>query len=341
MIQTGGLFDLQVNGFAGVDFNDSGLSAAAFDHALGAMLATGVTQCLPTLITAGADDLAARFAALDAAVTQSRLGPLMVPGYHLEGPFLNPAPGFRGCHPAQAMIAPDIALVDVLQARISRPILLVTIAPELPGSIAFIHAARARGSVVAMGHSDARHPVVAEAAAAGLSLATHLGNGIAHQQHKFDNPIMAQLAEDAMWGCFIADGIHVAPQALKVMLRAKGLARSILVTDAVAGAAAPPGRYPFAGMVVERGADGTVREAGAPHLAGSALTLDQAVRNVTGWGLCSFSEAVTLASAHPQAAIAPAVQHHGLTQPPTTLVWSADHRVIEANVAANILFKAK
>jgi N-acetylglucosamine-6-phosphate deacetylase len=91
-----GLLDLQVNGFAGIDFNAASLDADALDHALAAMLATGVTTCLPTIITASANDLAQRLAALDRAVAQSRLGRIMVPGYHLEGPFLNPADGYAG-----------------------------------------------------------------------------------------------------------------------------------------------------------------------------------------------------------------------------------------------------
>jgi N-acetylglucosamine-6-phosphate deacetylase len=340
MIRTDGLFDLQVNGFAGVDFNDAKLTPAAFDHALEAMLATGVTQCLPTLITASADELLERFAALDAAVAGSRLGPLMVPGYHLEGPFLNPAPGFCGCHPAAKMSAPDIGFVDRLQASIRKPILLVTIAPELAGAAAFIRAVRSRGIVVAMGHSDARFDVVAQAAAAGLTMATHLGNGVAHLQHKFDNPIMAQLAEDRLAACFIADGIHVAPYALGVMLRAKGIARSILVTDAVTAAAAPPGRYPFAGMTIERSADGTVREPNATHLAGSSLTLDQAVRNVVTWGLCSFDAAVAMASAHARAAISDAVGHHGVTFRTGFITWTSDYRIVQTSLAGQRLFNA-
>jgi N-acetylglucosamine-6-phosphate deacetylase len=95
-MESAGLTDLQVNGYAGVDFNDAAITADALDHALHAMLQDGVTCCLPTLITAHEDTLAARLAALDSAVAHSRLGPLMVPGYHLEGPFLNPAPGYAG-----------------------------------------------------------------------------------------------------------------------------------------------------------------------------------------------------------------------------------------------------
>jgi N-acetylglucosamine-6-phosphate deacetylase len=340
MILTDGLFDLQVNGFAGVDFNDATLTPLAFERALRAMAAHGVVQCLPTLITATETQLQARFAALDAAVSQAPSGEAMVPGYHLEGPFLNPAPGFRGCHPADAMIAPDIALVDRLQSKLKKPILLVTIAPELPGAVDFIRGARQRGLCVALGHSDGRIDDIRRAVDAGATLATHLGNGVAHQQHKFDNPIFAQLAHDGLAGCFIADGIHVAPYALGVMLRAKTLHNAILVTDAVAGAAAMPGLYPFAGMHVERGMDGAVREPGAAHLAGSALTLDEAVRNVVRWGFCSFAEAIAMAAVHPRAALAQATAWHGIALPKGETRWSDDHRVIATTLGETQLFAA-
>jgi len=137
-MRSAGLIDLQVNGFAGVDFNTAALTAAALDRALQAMLRTGVTTCLPTLITAPEDVLAARFAALDAAVAGSGLAQAMVPGYHLEGPFLNPAPGYAGCHPPAAMIAADVFLVERLAAGLRRPILLLTLAPEQPGATELI-----------------------------------------------------------------------------------------------------------------------------------------------------------------------------------------------------------
>ncbi len=335
MTTTAGLFDLQVNGFAGVDFNDASLAPERFEHALTAMLATGVTQLLPTLITAREDQLAARFAALDAAVAASPLAQAMVPGYHLEGPFLNPAPGFRGCHPAHAMVAPDIALVDRVRSPLSKPILLVTMAPELPGSMAFIRQARSRAIAVAIGHSDARADTVREAVAAGASVSTHLGNGVAHQMHKFDNTVLAQAVEDALWGCIIADGIHVPPAALRMLTRTKTLQKCILVTDAVAAAAAPAGRYPFAGITVERGVDGTVREHGAPHLAGSSLTMDQGVRNLVRWGLCSFAAAVALGSAHPRAALA---QAGAVIDDPGEVVWSDDGRVVQTRLHGRPVF---
>jgi N-acetylglucosamine-6-phosphate deacetylase len=331
-MQTSGLIDLQVNGFAGVDFNSIALTADALDHALDAMLRTGVTSCLPTLITAVEDVLAARFAALDAAVARSRLGPLMVPGYHLEGPFLNPAPGYAGCHPPEAMIAADPGLLERLAAGLRRPILLLTLAPERDGAAALIGWARARGTLVAIGHSAARMAEVAEAVALGAVLSTHLGNGLPHLLPKFDNPLLAQLAADGLSASFIADGIHVPPFALTAMLRAKGLARSVLVTDATAAAAAPAGMYELAGMAIERAADGSVRVPGAAVLAGSALTLDQAVRNVVAWAIATAREAVALASANPRALLAPALAAHGVGVGDGVVEWSAALRPVAVRV---------
>src|SRR4051812_35870399 len=133
-MESAGLLDLQVNGYAGVDFNDAGLTADGLDHALNAMLQAGVTQCLPTLITATEPDLRARLEALDRAAAHSRLARLMVPGYHLEGPFLSPAPGFHGCHPREAMVLPSVALLERVTQGLRRPVKLLTLAAEREGA---------------------------------------------------------------------------------------------------------------------------------------------------------------------------------------------------------------
>jgi N-acetylglucosamine-6-phosphate deacetylase len=309
-----GLLDLQVNGYAGVDFNSTGLTADALDHALHAMLRAGVTHCLPTLITAPEAELAARLHALDVAIRSSRLGPIMVLGVHLEGPFLNPTPGYAGCHPASAMAAPDPALLERVIAGIATPIRLLTIAPERPGSIPLIRWAVQRRIVTAMGHTAADLDTVRLAAGAGLSLSTHLGNALPQPQPKFLNPLIAQLAEDRLCASFIADGIHIPRHALGVLLRAKGLERSILVTDATAAADTPPGVYDFAGMRVEHAADGSVREPGSDVLAGSALRLDQAVRNVVAWRFANTEQAIAMASTRPAGLL-------GMAELPSAVTW--------------------
>ena len=150
----------------------------------------------------------------------------------------------------------------------------------------------------------------------GVTLSTHLGNALPQPQPKFLNPLIAQLAEDRLSASFIADGIHIPPHALGVLLRAKGLDRSILVTDATAAADAPPGLYDFAGMRIEHTADGSVREPGSPVLAGSALRLDQAVRNIVAWGFASAEQAIAMASTQPASVLRMAV-------PPATVMWDA------------------
>lgn len=323
MVVSAGLVDLQVNGFAGIDFNTETITADALDQALEAMLETGVTTCLPTLITAYPDELAARFRALDAAVSASRLGPAMCPGYHLEGPFLNSGTGYAGCHPPGAMTAAEPTLIARLQKLVARPILMVTLAPELPGALDLIRTLSRNGTVVALGHTAADFGQIAAAAEAGATLSTHLGNGMPQSAHKLENPIFAQLAEDRLQASFIADGIHLHPAALKVLLRAKGLDRAVLVTDAVAGAAAQPGPYRFAGMDILRTPEGSIRlPSGA--LAGSALCLDQAVRNIVGWDIATPQQALAMASDHPLALLAPALAAHGLPMPDGEVSWRED-----------------
>jgi N-acetylglucosamine-6-phosphate deacetylase len=315
-MRTSGLLDLQVNGYAGVDFNSTTLTADALDHALQAMLRAGVTQCLPTLITAPEAELAARLHVLDRAIRTGRLGPIMVPGIHLEGPFLNPAQGYAGCHPASAMVPPNPDLLDRITAGIETPIRLLTLAPERPDALPLIFWAAQRGIVTAMGHSAADHHTVRAAADAGLRLSTHLGNALPQPQPKFLNPLIAQLAEDRLSASFIADGIHIPPHTLGVLLRAKGLLRSILVTDATAAADTPPGLYDFAGMRIEHTAEGAVREPGRPVLAGSALRLDQAVRNIVAWGFANAQQAIAMASTQPASVL-------GFAMPTSTITWDA------------------
>jgi N-acetylglucosamine-6-phosphate deacetylase len=297
------------------------------------MRRTGVTGALLTLITGTEADLRARLVALDGAVSASRLGPLMVPGYHLEGPFLNAGEGYRGCHPPEAMRDPDASLYGPLAIGLARPILLVTLAPERPGSIDTIRALRARGICVAMGHSAASLRQVWDAADAGLTLSTHLGNGSPRLLPRTDNAIIGQLSEPRLAASLIADGLHQSPESLAAMLRIKGIERSILVTDAVTAAAAPPGRYSFAGMEIVRDDQGVVRRPGQDNLAGSSLLLDAAVRNLVDWELATPQQAIAMASDHPRAAIADAAAAHGITLPVGHVRWSDDLRPLEIELA--------
>jgi N-acetylglucosamine-6-phosphate deacetylase len=133
---------------------------------------------------------------------------------------------------------------------------------------------------------------------------------------------MAQLAADALHASFIADGLHIPPPVLKVLVRAKRRLRSILVTDATAAAAAPPGLYGFAGQTIEHTDDGAVRVPGTATLAGSTLCLDQAVRNVIAWGIADAASALAMATLHPAVLLVPALAHHGIALSPAAVTWA-------------------
>ncbi|MGD8110602.1 N-acetylglucosamine-6-phosphate deacetylase [Vibrio sp. TRT 17S01] len=284
-VVTPGLVDIQVNGFNGVDFNSPGLTAEKLDSALMAMLETGVTRCLPTLISAEEGKLCQLLSALDHAVQQSQLAPYMVMGYHIEGPFLSPQEGFVGAHPKQAMIAGSKRLVDKLQSLITKPILLMTVAPEIEGVLELIPYLKAQGITVALGHTAAERQTIQQAVNAGALLSTHLGNGLAHQLHKVDNPLMTQLAEERLFASFIADGHHVKPELLKLWLSAKTPEHSILTTDATAaaGSSQVPGIFHLGDCEIELCADGVVREPGSPYFAGSSARMDRMVNDIMRW----------------------------------------------------------
>ena len=294
-----GLVDIQVNGFAGVDFNRTDTTAEAVDHALATMLSHGTTRCLPTIITASVEAMAARLKALDAAVERSRLGPWMVMGYHVEGPFLSADDGYAGCHPKAHMRTAAVEILERLERGLRRPVRLLTVAPEREGVLDLIPKAIAAGKTIAIGHTAATRAQIEAAAAAGARLSTHLGNGIGHLLEKNENPLFAQLGEDHLSASFIADGIHIPPYMLRLYIRAKGLSRTILITDATAGAAAVPGLYTLGDVPIEKSPDGIVREPGSPYLGGSSATMDAILRNAMAWLPATFDEALGLARANP------------------------------------------
>ena len=180
------------------------------------------------------------------------------------------------------------------------------------------------GIRVAIGHCNPSASDIALAVAAGAAMSTHLGNALPRPAHKFDNPLMLQLAEDQLMASLIADGIHSPPHALKVMLRAKGAERVILVTDAIAAAAAPPGPYEFAGMAITHDKDGSARLAGTTTLAGATLCLDQAVRNIVAWCGLSGAGSIALASDNPRRLMTRVLSHHRIVLPPSRVTWTDD-----------------
>jgi N-acetylglucosamine-6-phosphate deacetylase len=292
-VEAPGLFDLQVNGFAGIDFNAADLTTDRVSAALQRMLATGVTRCLPTLITSSFD----RFAA--SARVLSRMSSAAIAGIHMEGPYISPEDGARGAHPREHVRPASIDDFNRRQDASDGRVALVTLAPEVAGALPLIEYLAASGVRVAIGHTAATPQQIADAIAAGATLATHLGNGCAQMLPRHPNVIWELLAADAVFASLIVDGHHLPPATVKAMMRAKGEGRTILVTDAVAAAGCAPGTYTIGGVESELSADGRVSLPGTPYLAGSALTMDHAVANTVRFTGLSIEAAMKMASTIP------------------------------------------
>lgn len=311
-IELPGLFDLQVNGFGGVDFNAPALTADRVAEALERMRATGVTRCLPTLITSSFE----RFAA--GARVLARMSDAAIAGIHMEGPYLSPDEGARGAHPREYVAPASVDDFSRRQDAAGGRIALVTLAPEVPGALAVIEHLVATGVRAAIGHTTATASQIGDAISAGATLATHLGNGCAHMLPRHPNAIWELLAADDVLASLIVDGHHLPPATVKAMVRAKGQGRTILVTDAIAAAGCAPGRYTIGGVECSLGEDGRVSLPGTPYLAGSSLTLDRAVARTVRWTGLSIEEVIAMASTIP-------ARYLGTTTAGTvTADWDAD-----------------
>jgi N-acetylglucosamine-6-phosphate deacetylase len=316
-----GLFDLQVNGFAGIDFNGLDLTADRVHEALERMRATGVTRCLPTLITSSFDAFASN------ARVIGRLPAAGIAGIHMEGPYISAEDGPRGAHTREDVAPASIEDFRRRQDAAAGRIVLVTLAPEVPGALALIEHLAASGVRVALGHTAAPPPQIADAIRAGASLATHLGNGCAHMLPRHPNAIWELLAADATLASFIVDGHHLPPATVRSMVRAKGAERSILITDATAAAASPPGRYRIGGIECDAAADGRVSLPGTLYLAGSALTLDRAIANAATFTGMAIEDIVPMASTIP-------ARYLGMATSGTVIAeWDADAGALDIRSA--------
>jgi N-acetylglucosamine-6-phosphate deacetylase len=297
-----GFIDLQVNGFAGVDFNSADFNSHEASHesiakAIRAIASTGVTRFFPTVITGAPGAMRAALRNLADARESLEIGKAME-AFHVEGPHISPEDGPRGAHPKEWVRAPDFDEFRGMQDAARGNIRLVTLAPEWPGAADYIERLTCEGVVCAIGHTRATAAQIHDAVSAGATLSTHLGNG-AGSKTRTEEFITAQLAETRLAASFIADGHHLPDDFLRRALEAKGLERSILVTDAVAPAMCAPGPYKLGGVDVELHEDGRVTLQGGQRLAGSVLRMDRAIENVMRVAGLTLAQAITLATTNP------------------------------------------
>ena len=286
-----GFIDLQINGAFGADI---GTDQEAIRTLVAELPATGVTSFLPTLISSPPERYEEFFAALEegAAEKGSR-----VLGAHLEGPFL--APERKGAHDPANLRPVDLGFLRELLR--SGKVRLMTLAPELENSLEAIELLLEESAVVSVGHTEATYEEITRAADAGLRLGTHLYNAMRPLAHREPGTVGALLTQNRIRTGIIADGVHVHEAAIRLAYRVKGSEGLVLVTDAMEAAGMHPGDYELGGRKV-RLEDGAVRLPDGT-LAGSALTMDEAVRNAVRFLEVSLAQAVRMAAETPAAAL--------------------------------------
>lgn len=290
-----GFIDLQVNGFAGVDYNSPLSPHDEIARSIQAIFATGVTRFYPTVITGSAPDMTGALRNLARARDAIRHGAAME-GFHVEGPFISAEDGPRGAHPRHCVRAPSEDEYRRFQEAAQGHVRLMTVAPEWPGITKLIETMVQDGVVVSVGHTAATGAQIDEAVRAGATMSTHLGNGAHAELRRHPNYLWDQMADDRLSASFITDGIHIGENFFRVALRAKGLERCVLVTDAVMPAGCAPGDYMLGEIAVTLHPGDRVTLRGGTRLAGAALKMNDGIARAITLGNVSLRDAVTMAT---------------------------------------------
>lgn len=295
-----GFVDLQINGYGGHDFNSGNVSVEDVLNAADAIFATGTTTFLPTVVTATETAITQAITTIADARNHNPVLATAIPCIHVEGPFISPKDGPRGAHRRDCVRPPDIAEFDRWQAACGGLIGLLTLSPHWPGACEFIARLVDRGVLVAIGHTDATPEEITAAVDAGARLSTHLGNAAAVVLQRHPNFIWTQLADDRLTATFIGDGQHLPTDTLQAMIRAKGVDRSVLISDTIALAGLPPGIYdsPIGGRV-EITAKGGTSVVGTPYFAGAARPLSACIANAANLSGITLCDAVWMATQGP------------------------------------------
>jgi len=294
-----GFIDIQVNGYAGVDYCSPVAPLEEIARSVRTQYATGTTRLFPTVITGSVDHMAGAISNLTKARATLGVEGRSMEGLHIEGPHISAEDGPRGAHPSFAVRPPDTNEFDRWWDLSEGSIKIVTISPEWEGAPAYTEHVVRRGVAVSIGHTKATREQIRDTVSAGATMSTHLGNGAHSVMARHPNYIWEQLAEDRLTASFIVDGIHLPQSFLTVALRAKGLERSVLITDAVMPAGCAPGRYRLGEVEVDLHEGNRVTLVGQDRLAGSALRMDDGVNKLMSMAGLTLAQAITLATRNP------------------------------------------
>ncbi len=293
-----GFIDLQCNGFAGVDFCAPDLAPEQLQSVLPAIWRTGVTAFCPTLITMSQKALIRNLSVMEEARRRFPDFARTAPCYHLEGPYFSPS-NAGGVHSPERMRPPSVREFEESQEAAGGHIGLVTLGPEAPGALDFIRYLSQSGVVVALSHTEASPELIHQAAEAGASLSTHLGNGCPQLLDRHRAPFWAQLSDDRLAASLICDSFHLATDMLRVIRRVKGTGRCILISDSSIVAGLPPGRYRFLNTDVELLPGGKVIRADGGSLACASVGLDRGVMVYCRQSSASLAEALATVTTNP------------------------------------------
>ena len=322
-----GFFDIHIHGGAGID----AMRASASDlPRLGRFLAShGVTGYFPTTVAASMDSTGRALEhladAIEAGGRRATSVEALPLGIHLEGPFLSHKR--RGVHPLENLLSPTVEIFDRLWQAARGHVRMMTIAPELPGAMEVIAEAARRKVCVSIGHSDAEMPVAQQGVRAGARHATHTFNAMRPLDHRDPGILGEVLTDDALSADIIADGIHLSPAVVQIFLKAKGPEHAVLITDAISATGMPEGRYQLGPIEVEV-KDGKCTS--GDSLAGSVLTMDRAVRNVTQFSSWNLRDAVRAATFNPARTVGMGNKHG-------TLVPGAEANFVVLNARGEVL----
>lgn len=298
-----GYVDLQVNGFLGVDFSDPSLTADDFVRVCRALLEQGTAAFLPTMITSSLETYAhnlplmASVMARDEFACDEFAGRLL--GFHLEGPFISRVPGAVGAHNPAHVREPDVEVLAQLLDWADGRVRLLTLAAELPGAASLARFAVERGVTVSIGHSLFTTDDLDRLADAGATALTHLGNGLPNLLPRHDNPLWAGLSHDAYTAMMIADGHHLPEPVLRVALRAKGVDKFVVVSDASPVAGLPPGRYHFLDNDAILEPSGLFYNPEKQCLVGSSATMGQCMAHLAGLDALTDDESAKVGRRNP------------------------------------------
>jgi len=268
-----GFVDLQLNGHLGKNFSSTAITVEDIRYITKELVKKGTIAYCPTVVTNSMKVYEHCLPVIAKAMEEPDLKPHLL-GIHIEGPFISPEEGARGAHPKEHIIKPSIEKYKKMHDLAKGKIVMITLAPEIDGAMKLIqYIAKNSKVVVSLGHHNADAKTIKEACSKGAKCCTHLGNGIKNSIHRFLNPLWAELSNDALWGMFITDGIHLPAEFIKVALKTKTLDRFIVTSDAAALSGMKPGEYSWMGKDILIEKNGRLSLKGTGYLAGSSSTM--------------------------------------------------------------------